>query len=371
MSETWRPNPEMSERLKVPAAKQEERSDNRNDTRSQQFSQKIETLRNQLLEGGGPTEAAANLWEKLTEWQERLERPGYYDFDQTSERIVQQLTGQTDTDIMSWSDIIDYQPNQSWLDTMTDREKNIMRKTVDSLICERTADLEQRVTTDYLCRDLYNRRYFESLFLHEAARVKKIDALTAEELDGKDDAEDNQEKLINRGKSFVIVFDINNFSKYNNEHSHLHGDYVLMGIAKVMRQMFRRQSDVLARVGGDEFALITRSHTEENLIGFLQKFLGAVSEQGIEIKMPGADPLQQKIDIGLGVSEILPGDSKELEESWQCAYHRADLAAKIAKDMTKKGIDGKPFRGTVISTPNQEKKRTKHHHHNFLDKTHA
>ena len=102
MSETWRPNPEMSERLKVPAAKQEERSDNRNDTRSQQFSQKIETLRNQLLEGGGPTEAAANLWEKLTEWQERLERPGYYDFDQTSERIVQQLTGVTDTVMFCW-----------------------------------------------------------------------------------------------------------------------------------------------------------------------------------------------------------------------------------------------------------------------------
>lgn len=66
-----------------------------------------------------------------------------------------------------------------------------------------------------------------------------------------------------------------------------------------MRRHFRRQSDVLARVGGDEFTLLSRSHMSEALI-FLQKFIETVS--------------RQKIDIGLGLSEMKPADVDDLEQ---------------------------------------------------------
>lgn len=79
----------------------------------------------------------------------------------------------------------------------------------------------------------------------------------------------------------------------------MHDNFLLRDVAKVMRRHFRRQSDVLARVGGDEFTLLSRSHMSEALI-FLQKFIETVS--------------RQKIDIGLGLSEMKPADVDGLEQ---------------------------------------------------------
>ncbi len=357
MRETGQPNPGMSDRIETPAAESESDRVNRGDKKTAEFLQQVNGLREKLLSEGEPSPAAVSLWENLIEWHDRLERPGYYDFDQNSEKIVQRLTGQEDSDILSWSLIENFPPNQEKLQAMTDREKKLLQNTVDNLNCARMANLEQRVTNDVLCHELYNKRYFDSLFLHEVSRVKKISAANPENVDAAEGNNLEHERMINRGKSFVILFDINDFRQYNNQYGHLRGDQVLKEMAQTMRNNFRRQSDVLARVGGDEFAMITRSHTEENLVGFMNKFIAEMNRKGIK--------------IGLGVSEILPTDSDGIEESWNCAYHRADLAGKLAKDMTKKGMQGNEFKGLVISTPDPEKKRTKHHYHNFTEHTNA
>jgi diguanylate cyclase (GGDEF)-like protein len=53
----------------------------------------------------------------------------------------------------------------------------------------------------------------------------------------------------------LLVFDIDNFKKYNDLCGHPVGDRVLQQTSKMMRQS-SRSHDVIARIGGDEFAVV-------------------------------------------------------------------------------------------------------------------
>jgi diguanylate cyclase (GGDEF)-like protein len=60
----------------------------------------------------------------------------------------------------------------------------------------------------------------------------------------------------------LAILDLDHFKRLNDTHGHLTGDRVLVGFADFIRQNLRR-SDVIARFGGEEFALILPETTVE------------------------------------------------------------------------------------------------------------
>lgn len=60
----------------------------------------------------------------------------------------------------------------------------------------------------------------------------------------------------------VLVMDIDDFKRLNDEHGHAHGDRVLRRIASILRQ-HARASDTAGRLGGDELALLLPRTTGE------------------------------------------------------------------------------------------------------------
>jgi diguanylate cyclase (GGDEF)-like protein len=64
----------------------------------------------------------------------------------------------------------------------------------------------------------------------------------------------------------VVYFDINNMKQINDEHGHPAGDAALRHIAEVLRQNIR-SSDIVGRLGGDEFGVILAQTDEAQAHG--------------------------------------------------------------------------------------------------------
>jgi diguanylate cyclase (GGDEF)-like protein len=89
----------------------------------------------------------------------------------------------------------------------------------------------------------------------------------------------------------VAVIDLNDFKEINDQHGHEAGDKVLRHVAKKLRRLVR-QSDLVARVGGDEFYILfvnVRSEEHEKTLERVQRtFPARVRFQGRTIEVNGS-----------------------------------------------------------------------------------
>jgi diguanylate cyclase (GGDEF)-like protein len=67
------------------------------------------------------------------------------------------------------------------------------------------------------------------------------------------------------GRLTLFMIDLNGFKQVNDTHGHLAGDHVLHEIARRLRANLRA-TEVVARMGGDEFVIITRSAVSEEAV---------------------------------------------------------------------------------------------------------
>lgn len=69
----------------------------------------------------------------------------------------------------------------------------------------------------------------------------------------------------------IILFDIDNFKIINDSKGHMAGDAVLKMVAKTLKKVFPAPENNVYRIGGDEFAVISKNITETQLIELLIK----------------------------------------------------------------------------------------------------
>ncbi len=116
----------------------------------------------------------------------------------------------------------------------------------------------------------------------------------------------------------VLIFDLDNFKRINDEKGHHAGDEVLVEIARLCRQHLR-QNDVVARFGGDEFVVVMpetcrsdalaiaerlRDHVPVSLrenLRYESTISGGVSEFGLPDR--SSDDVLRRADEGLYLSK--------------------------------------------------------------------
>ncbi|OZG72842.1 hypothetical protein BTA51_12760 [Hahella sp. CCB-MM4] len=100
--------------------------------------------------------------------------------------------------------------------------------------------------------------------------------------------------------STLMIIDLDHFKKINDHNGHIKGDEVLVTFSRLMKDRVR-SSDLLARLGGEEFLLLLR-HT-----GLRQA--GELAQQLIQCCREHPFDIAQAVTISIGVAECEDGES--------------------------------------------------------------
>ncbi|MBN1780301.1 diguanylate cyclase [bacterium] len=126
----------------------------------------------------------------------------------------------------------------------------------------------------------------------------------------------------------LIIMDIDNFKKYNDQFGHPQGDKIIKRFASLIKDNIRKV-DILSRYGGDEFALILPNTSRQAAISVADKLRSVVEHA----YFPGAKRAQKGITLSAGVASY-PADAMDAEELLQLS----DIALYMAKEKGKNQI---------------------------------
>jgi diguanylate cyclase (GGDEF)-like protein len=142
---------------------------------------------------------------------------------------------------------------------------------------------------------IFNRRYLELRIMEEIERARRSKSGMA-----------------------VIIADIDQFKRLNDEFGHLLGDEVLRQVSSLFHQHLRK-IDVVCRYGGEEFAILLTSANAEHAMGVAEKLRKLVESW----QFPG---VPRTVTISAGVAAF-PDHGSTRDE----LVHAADLGLYAAK----------------------------------------
>ena len=151
-------------------------------------------------------------------------------------------------------------------------------------------EIYRLMTTDGLTQ-LHNKRYFDEMLDREVARAKRYKRTFS-----------------------LLIFDLDHFKKVNDRFGHLGGDAILRQLGAVLLGRLR-VNDVLARVGGEEFALITPEVGLDGARELAGKINRLIGDTRFEFEGARVD-----VTVSVGVAE------------WQAHYEDPSDLFKAADD---------------------------------------
>ena len=113
----------------------------------------------------------------------------------------------------------------------------------------------------------------------------------------------------------VLWIDLDHFKEVNDIYGHDVGDEMLVAVADRLREVIRETDDI-ARVGGDEFAVVLPNVVETEAQIVAERVLSALTDRS-------AFRLQVRASVGLGWQQSASGDGKQLIRRADQAMYRA------------------------------------------------
>lgn len=134
----------------------------------------------------------------------------------------------------------------------------------------------------------------------------------------------------------VVLIDIDHFKTVNDKWGHAAGDDVLVGVAHTLAQHMREE-DLLARIGGEEFMVLSRHEYRDfakatNAIQAMAERLRRAIERQ-EFGILGGEHLKCTASIGYAVSQRGQSD-------WSTVVEAADKALYAAKRNGRNQVRG-------------------------------
>ncbi|HTR33045.1 MAG TPA: diguanylate cyclase, partial [Gaiellaceae bacterium] len=176
------------------------------------------------------------------------------------------------------------------------------------------ARLEHLAQTDSLT-GLYNHRYFHERLRSELTRASRTHDSVA-----------------------VLMFDLDDFKRVNDVYGHAAGDQLLVQLARIARDTVRG-SDVVCRIGGEEFGVIMPSCDAGDALGLAARL--AETLRTVEFESAG------RITVSMGVAQG-PEHAMNPRELIACAEAAMMTAKARGKNQSVVYDDGSTERPTAV-----------------------
>lgn len=122
----------------------------------------------------------------------------------------------------------------------------------------------------------------------------------------------------------VIICDIDFFKAYNDTYGHIKGDEALYAVAQAISETLKRPTDLVARFGGEEFAIILPNTDISGARQVAEEVKKAIADLRIEHK---ASMIHPYITVSFGGAALIPS----ADQSAKTLIEKADRALYRAK----------------------------------------
>lgn len=122
----------------------------------------------------------------------------------------------------------------------------------------------------------------------------------------------------------VVLGDVDHFKKFNDTHGHMSGDLCLRRVAGLMANTARRPLDLVARLGGEEFAILFYGAEADWVMGHVEDLRAQIAW----MDMGDHAGLVMRTSISLGLAFYTPEGIPSVE----LALRQADAALYRAKN---------------------------------------
>jgi len=186
-----------------------------------------------------------------------------------------------------------------WVDFIKEEGDRISKMNEELLT--KANKLEEKASMDFLTK-LYNRRKFNSFLEYEITKSHRY-----------------KEQYLS-----LLIIDIDYFKNVNDTYGHLVGDNILQEVGKIL-SVCSRDSDIVARWGGEEFAVMLPQTNIENAYLVAEKLRATIEKHKFDTV--------SHITCSVGVGQLHLGEDKDT------LFKRADVALYKAKNNGRNRVE--------------------------------
>ncbi len=118
----------------------------------------------------------------------------------------------------------------------------------------------------------------------------------------------------------LILLDVDYFKRYNDSYGHPQGNVCLQAIASLLRECARRPDDLVARIGGEEFALLLPNTQPEGAQTIAENILRGLADLRMEHQVSEFDRVTVSIGIATCTGICRPTERILYESADQALY---------------------------------------------------
>ena len=133
----------------------------------------------------------------------------------------------------------------------------------------------------------------------------------------------------------LLVIDIDFFKHINDTYGHAAGDEVIKQTANEIACVFKRQSDDVARIGGEEFAVIVPNTAHQRVIKLAEKVREKIAKAPIQF-----EDEHLSVEVSIGVATCIPNS----ETTTELLFKHADACLYEAKDTGRNRVISEEIR---------------------------